>query len=130
MIADILAVYNLIKETVDEASILSALFSFDGTRKEGDEAIKVKINKVSDSQWFYEIEPYEDYILIPFPVNQAVHVDYGLEHGSQNPSVKFFRYVSSPLSRYSQGGEPNVKVDFFVFGYKPSDLMTSRKKKA
>lgn len=130
MISDILAVYNLIKETVDDASVLSTLFSYEGVRKEGNEAIKIKINKVTDNQWFYEIEPYEDYILIPFPVNQAVYVDYGLEKDSQNPSVKFFRYVSSPLSRYSQGGEPNVKVDFFVFGYKPSDLMASRKKKA
>lgn len=128
MIADILAVYNFIKDEVDNAVVLSALFSDEGTRIEGDESIKVKIHKVTDTQWFYEIEAIDDYVLIPFPVNPAVYVDYGMDNGSQNPSTKFFRYVSSPLSRYSGGGEPNVKVNFLVFGYKPADLLDKRKK--
>lgn len=127
MIGDILAVYNFLKEEVDDAVVLSALFSDEGKRIEGDEKINVRILPVSEDKWFYEIEPIDGYELIPFPVNPAVHVDYGTAKDSKNPSTKFFRYVSTPLSMYG-GGEANVKVNFLVFGYKPSDLINKRKK--
>lgn len=132
MISDALALYKFIDEKLEHASVFSALFSWTADRKEGDDVIKVHKVLVSGKEhmWFYSIEPYKDYIFIPFPVNPTVNVDFGVSPGEKNPDVKYFRYVSSPMARYSSGGEGNVKVDFFVFGYKPSDLMQRRKKQA
>lgn len=131
MISDILALYNFLKDETTEASILSALFSATGDRIKGDEGIQVIKHAIPDSQdkWFFEVKPILDYVFVPYPVNPAVSLDFGTPNGKPNPDSRFFRFVSTPLSLYSSGGEPNVLVNFIVYGYSPEDLMTKGKKK-
>ena len=130
MIPDVLTLYKFLDERLESKSIFSALFSWDGTKKQGDDVIKVLLHKVNENQWFYEIGTYNDYIFIPFPVNPVVNMDYGISNGEKNPNVKLFRFVASPLAIFNGYGEKNLKVDFFVFGYKPSDLLNRRKKQS
>jgi hypothetical protein len=129
MISDILALWNFIDKELDHASVFSTLFDAEGRILEGSEIVKINLHKAQQNSiiWFYEVVPYKDFVFVPFPVNPALFLDYGLLNNSSNPDAKLFRFVSSPLSRYSAGGEPNVKVDFMIFGYKPSDLMNRKK---
>lgn len=130
MISDVLALWNFLDEQLDTASVFSALFDADGNRKGGSDLVKVKLIRsgpVDGPIWFYQVEPYKDYVFVPMPVNPALYFDYGQLNSSNNPDARFFRFVASPMSRYSSGGEPNVKVDFMVFGYKPDDLMNRKK---
>ncbi|MEX0616275.1 MAG: hypothetical protein WD231_00515 [Candidatus Woykebacteria bacterium] len=100
MISDVLAVYKFLKETVEDITVIEALFSYDGILVEGDEVIKIRLHGTpgQDRVWFYEVLPYEDYIFVPFPVNPAVYVDYGKQNGKENPNAKFF--LGMLLARY------------------------------
>jgi hypothetical protein len=125
MISDILDLYKFVSKELESASVLKALFSWNGTKKSGSDKIKIQLhgNPASDKHWFYEVLPYENFIFTPIPVNPSVNVDFGKAENDKNPDSKYFRYVSSPLAKVMAGGEENVKVDFMVFGYVPEDLM-------
>lgn len=129
MLGDALALFSFIEKKVEENRIIQAHFGWDGTRISGSEWIKITVSCIprQNKIWFYHIQPYGGYIFIPFPVNPEVNVDYGTAVDDTNPSVEFFRYVSSPMARFTLGTEENLKVDFFVFGYLPTDLMTIKK---
>lgn len=131
MISDILALYTFLKDETAEASILSALLSSKGELIKGDVGIQIIKHDLPNSQdkWFFEVKKILNYVFVPYPVNPAVSIDYGTFVGNTNPDSRFFRFVSTPLSRYSVDGEPNVLVDFIVYGYSPDDLMTKGKKK-
>ena len=124
MIGDALALWELFEKRRDEFRIKSALFSPDGTRIEGDKELMVRTHTTSDERiWFYEILGPEKYVFVYMPVIPSVHLDYGTETNGHNPDAKFFRFVSNPLARFASGGDPNVKVNFMVFAYQPSDLL-------
>lgn len=129
MISDILSVVKFLDEHLEKGSIFSAMFDWQGNRKSGSEIVKVKTHPLPDRDdtWFYEVEEYKDYVFIPFPVIPSVYFDYGIVRNSKNADARFFRFVSSPMSKYSVGGEANLRVDFMVFGYKPTDLMDLKK---
>lgn len=125
MISDILALYNFVNKELESASVLKALFSWDGSKKSGSKEIEIKLhgNPSADKHWFYEVVPYKNFIFTPFPTNPSVNVDFGKAGNDKNPDSRYFRYVSTPLAKFTSGGEENVKVDFIVFGYIPEDLM-------
>lgn len=125
MISDILSLYDFLDKKLADASILKAFFSWEGTKKQGNEQIVLRLhgNPKVDKLWFYEVVPYKNFIFVPFPTNPSVNIDFGRAENDKNPDSKYFRYVSSPLAKVMSGGEENVKVDFMVFGYMPSDLM-------
>ncbi len=131
MISDILNLYYFIDKKLENASVLKALSSWDGTRKYGSKEINVHLsgNPLSDKIWFYDIMPYKNFIFIPFPVNPGVNVDFGKAQNEVSPDSKYFRYVASPLAKFASEGEENVKVDFVVFGYLVEDLLTKMKDK-
>ncbi len=125
MLSDIISLYELLDRKLADASILKALFSSNGNRTWGDENILVRMSgdPMTAKIWFYEIAPYKDYIFVPLPINPSVNVDFGKAPDENVPNSKFFRYVSSPMAKFTSGGEENVKVDFMVFGYKAEDLL-------
>ncbi len=129
MISDVLAVLKFIDENLEKSSIFSAMFDWKGELKSGDKTIQIQVIKVKDrnDQWFYKVQSYKDYVFIPFPVIPNVYFDYGRKSNDLNPEADMFRFVSHPMSTFTNGGEKNLKVDFMVFGYKPSDLMDMRK---
>ena len=125
MLSDILALYKFLNSELESASVLKALFSWDGSKKSGNKEVEIRLhgNPNKDKHWFYEVLPYKNFIFTPFPTNPSVNVDFGKVDNDKNPDSKYFRYVSSPLAKVMAGGEENVKVDFMVFGYIPEDLM-------
>lgn len=129
MLGDALALFDFIREEVDNNQIIQAHFSWDGTRISGDENISVGLtaNIKENKIWFYHINKFENYIFVPVPVNPMVYTNYGVQTGEKNPTTEFFRFVSSPLSKFVSGGEENLLTDFFVFGYLPDSLMKLRK---
>ena len=125
MISDILALYNFVNKELEQSSILKAFFSWDGSKITGDKEIKILLHRTTNNErcWFYEVLPYKNFIFTPFPTNPSVNLDFGAAENDKNPDSRYFRYVLSPLAKFTSGGEENVKVDFMVFGYIPEDLM-------
>ena len=72
----------------------------------------------------FAIDPLEDYQFIRIPVNVGGVVEDVGRFGEINPTADFFRYIE-----ISPGAGPprNVKVNFMVFAYKPSDLLSDSK---
>ena len=114
--------------------MISALFDWQGKRLVGDE--RVAINLCTDhndaapqpSVWWYLIEPLDDYQFIRVPVNPgAVIESLGTLGEEKNARAEYFRYVAVPDGRIRGGTPPNVKVNFMVFAYRPSDLLTVSK---
>lgn len=131
MISDILSLYSFVNKELENASILKALFSWNGNRVSGSKEINIRLHgdPRTDRIWLYEVLSYKNFIFVSFPVNAGVYVDFGKLSTDMNPDSKYFRYVASPLSKFTQGGEENVKVDFVVFGYIPEDLITKMREK-
>lgn len=126
MFSDVISLYNFLDKKLANASILKAMFLWDGSRKSGNTEINIRVhgNPSTDHTWFYEVTPYNDFVFVPFPVNPSVNIDFGKANTENVPNANFFRYVSSPIAKYASGGEDNVKVNFVVFGYKPDDLLS------
>lgn len=125
MIADALSLIEFLQKRWQQYTVISALFKWDGTRLEGDERIKTERITVGDLQdkWFYRVKEVEGYVFVYMPVIPTVYVDYGTLQGDQNPDAKVFRFVGNIFSPVISGGNPNVRVDFIVVGYKPKDLL-------
>ena len=129
MIADAITLIEFLKKYWEQYSVISALFDWKGQKIEGDERIAVEriIADGSENKWFYKIKELEEYVFIYMPVIPTVYVDYGMKIGEQNPNAKFFRFVGNIFSSVISGGNSNVKVDFIVVGYKPKDLLKTKK---
>ena len=132
MISDAIALYDLLRRIHGERKIISALFDWEGKRLEGDERLKVHKDRqtipISGPQWWYSIEPFEDYQFIRFPVNPGgVVEDLGAADGDQNPHQDCFRYIPTPDGTIRGSEQHNVKMNFMVFAYKPSDLLSTGK---
>ncbi len=132
MISDAIAMYDLIRRIYGEHKIIAALFDWKGERLEGDERLKVYFNEVGKGGdlWFYEIEPFEDYQFVRIPVNVGGVIEsLGTSEGEKNPQGKLFRYIPVFDGIIKGVIIPNVKVNFMVFAYKPSDLLATGKGK-
>jgi hypothetical protein len=127
MISDAIALYDLIRKIKHRHEVLSALFSWDGTRLKGDPrvVVKVRIGGVSEQDlWWYEVEPVNDFLFLRFPVNPGSVVESaGRDPNEPTSDTKYFRYVSGPSGAVQGHPLSNVRVNFMVFGYKPDDLL-------
>lgn len=125
MISDSLNLLEFVSKFLEERSTLKALFNWEGTRLEGTE--KIVVNKwnipTKENQWYYRIQAVDKYVFVPYPTNPSVYIDFGKYKEDNNPSADLFRFVSNPMSNFASGGLGNLKVDFLVFGYIPSDLL-------
>ena len=124
MIADAIAILNELKAHYDEWGVRNALFDWQGNRIEGDDDLRVEVTRdaTRDDCWFYHVHGPKGYEFVHMPVVAGVYPDYGHPAGSKNADARFFRYVPTPLSS-AMGGNPNVKVNFVVFGYPPKALL-------
>ena len=78
--------------------------------------------------WFFRVKEFDDYIFLHMPVLPgSVYTDNGTLQGEHNPDAKLLRYVRNVFSSVISGGNPSVKVDFVVMGYKPKDFLRSKK---
>lgn len=104
------------------------MLNADGARIEGDDFIVVDKISVQDNEkmWFYKVREELEYRFVYIPVIPSLHIDYGQNHGIQNPDAKVSRFVGNPLAKFTSVGEPNVLANFIVLGYKPKDLLSAR----
>jgi hypothetical protein len=114
--------------------VIGALFSFDGTRLDGSEKIRVELH--SDDKkpevWWYSVEEPEGYSFLREPVvPSSCHELIGTVAGEQNPDARYWRWVAPVLPGRIYGGAdaPSVKTNFLVFGYKPGALLRPTKPK-
>ncbi len=126
MISDAIALLELIHRIYRGRKIISALFDWEGKRLEGNERLKIDVHSEDATRWYYSVEPFEDYQFIRIPVNAGAVVEsLGTIAGESNPRAEYFRYIPVPDGRI-RGGEPtNVKVNFMVIAYKPSDILST-----
>jgi len=131
MIADAVALYDLIRRIYGEHKIIGALFDWKGNRLQGDERLKVQFQAVGKGGdlWFYRVEPVEDYQFIRIPVNAGGVIEsLGTVQGEKNADAEFFRYIPvHEEQKYSI--TPNAKANFMVIAYRPADLLTAGKGK-
>lgn len=127
MISDAIALYEILRKIKHRHEVLSALFSWDGTRLKGDARIVVRVRKGGAGEqdlWWYEVEPFEDYQFLRIPVNPgSVAESAGRDPRDPNSDTKYFRYVSGPSGAVQGHPLSNIRVSFMVFGYKPDDLL-------
>ena len=131
MISDAIALYDLIRRVYGEHSIIGALFDWTGKRIDGDERLKVKVDWVGKGRdlWFYHVEPFEDHQFIRIPVNVGGVIEsLGTFKGEKNAEAGLFRYIPAYEDK-NYPIQPNAKVNFMVFAYKPSDLLATGKGK-
>ncbi len=136
-IADAIALLELVRRIYGgykNRKIIGALFDWQGKRLQGDEKLNVKVHgtaQTGSSYWWYSVEPIDDYQFIRIPVNVGgvmEAVDKAEEQdqpsfAQQTPDARYFRYVhANPLKEWV-----NVRVNFMVFAYKPSDLLSTSK---
>jgi hypothetical protein len=133
MIGDAIALLGLLRKFDDNRRVLSALFSPDGTRLQGDDRIKVVIHDSRHPEHpeklvgrFYSIEPITGYEFVRMPVNPgAVIESIGCITATDTFDADFFRYIPVPdgLPRFG-GIVPNVMIRFMVYGYRIEDLLS------
>jgi hypothetical protein len=111
---------------VKDARVISALFDPEANLKHGDKKIRVLRHEHEDETvWWYEVEDFEDYSFVRFPVVGSGIVEMiGSRQDAKNPYARFWRWVGGGLpGRIYGGGSPNVRVDFVVVGYRPTALV-------
>lgn len=133
MIADALALIDFLKKNKDQYVTKSALFQWDGAHLEGSKEVEIEIIRFQEpekaNQWFYRVKPKEGYVFVHMPlIPGAVHVDNGQLVSDTNPNAEIFRYVGNMFSAVMSGGNPNVKTNFIVVGYRPKDLLNLKEK--
>lgn len=130
MISDVISLIDFFDKTKHSVSTKSALFRWDGTKIEGDNEIQIVLSSDPNNSkiWFYKVKDINPYVFVYMPVIPSLFIAYGVASGEKNPDAKFFRFVASPMSKFTSGGEENVKVDFIVVGYKPKDLLNIKEK--
>jgi hypothetical protein len=124
MIGEVISLIDFLRRNYQEYSTKSALFDYEGKKKEGDDLIEVeRINTDKPHIWFYKVKEKDEYVFIYMPVIPALYIDYGTHSGTTNPNSNIFRFVGSPMASFSSGGEANVISDFIVVAYKPKELL-------
>ena len=129
MIGDALALIEFLRKHSEALRVLSALIDWQGNVVDGDEKIGVEIIPIEDGKrvWYYRITGPEGYVFVHMPVIAGLHLDCARMHDRVTTDANYFRYVSTPLSGSIKGGAPNTEVDFLVYGYRPKDLLATRK---
>lgn len=125
MIADALALIDILSKNKDKFMIRSALFDARGHRISGSKAVEAQVITASNNPnvWFYRVKPLDGYVFMIMLV-VSCSIDYGTPTDLQYPSSEYFRFVSHPLSTFQSGGAPNILVNFAAIGYKPKQLLS------
>src|SRR3989339_2134884 len=125
MIADAIAIYELLTKKWSEYKVISALFKWDGTRIAGDENIEVKKHHSKEQgTWYYSIQEYHDFIFIRIPTNPSCVIEKaGIVNDERSGDSRYFRYVDISDGRLYGGIPANVKVDFMIIGYDPKTFL-------
>lgn len=123
-IADTKAFVEFLKSRWDELQVLSAMFDSDGKIIKGDGNLSVRKHPTDDEHvWFYEVSgPGYKFVHMP-TVASGLYADCGLPPNSKNPDARFFRYVNTPLAQLTKPAPKNTRVNFLVYGYRPTDLL-------
>ncbi len=138
-ISDAISMYGLIRQVYKNRQIVGALFDWEGKRVEGDDKLKVRRRTLFHNVWYYSVEPLDDYHFVRIPVNPGPVVEaidqraVEMQDPADSPQADSFRYVPVhwPEKPHTASGftyVPNAKVNFMVFAYKPSDLLSVSKK--
>lgn len=112
---------------INDTSVISAHFRWDGTRLHGDERIKVVRQEAQNTNtvWWYYVEEIPEYTFIRAPVIESCGYELaGQLVGDDVPNALVWRWVAQE----EQGvicnpGAPNLKVDFIVTGYRVEALI-------
>ena len=121
--------------SISSSAIISALFSWDGTKLHGED---IEVEKHPDgsrdpSVWWFFVKDRHDYEFVRIPVVQScAHELVGLVAGEKNPDHRYWRWVPhAPQGMIIDGQSirANLKVDFIVVGYKPRALVEHFTKK-
>ena len=127
MISDAIALYDLIRKVKHRHEVVSALFSWEGSKIKGDPRIAVSVHKGGPGEedlWWYQIEPLEDYRFLRIPVHPGSIVESACREPNQpNSDTRSFRYVSGPSGAVQGHPLSNIRVSFMVFGNKPDDFL-------
>lgn len=124
MIADAIAIYELLTKKWSEYKVISALFKWDGIKMDGDENIKITKHNAENDIWFYSVDDYKNYIFIRIPTNSSCVIEkVGTVTGEKSADSKYFRYVAVPDGCIYGGTLPNVKVNFMIIGYDPKTFL-------
>lgn len=124
MIADAIALYELLRRVYGERQIMSGLFDWDGTRIAGDSRLKINVHPFGEEGviWYYSVEPVEDFEFVRIPVSAGGLIeDLRREPTEKNTTTEYFRYIRAVVS--TDADRWNVKVRFMVIGYRPEDLL-------
>lgn len=111
------------------SDVISAHFSWDGTRAEGSDKIEIEkhTEEKSPETWWYTVKPLPDYMFVRIPLTASgIQELLGCVSGESNPDSCYWRWVALPKPGVIVGGNytpPNAKVDFMVIGYKPKAVI-------
>lgn len=113
---------------IASAAIVSAFFTWDGTRTHGDE---IEVERHADEKdaavWWYSVRDRDGYVFVRIPVVQScAHELVGTLVGENNPDPRYWRWVAQERQGVIVGGgsvPPTLKVDFIVIGYKPKAIV-------
>ncbi len=112
---------------VKGAGVISAHFAVDGQRIGGSDKIEVEKHETEDKGvWWFSVKDVKDYTFVRIPlVDSCLDELAGVEQGEVNPDARYWLWTTRPrTSTIVDGGEPpNIKVEFFVIGYKPKALL-------
>ena len=113
--------------SVAGADVVAAHFKWDGTMVEGSNKIAIRKHYEEEhpDRFWLEVEAFEDYTFVRFPVVQnGAHELIGMVKGQTNPDARYWRWVAPVPPGAIVGGErPNLMVDFVVVGYRPKALI-------
>jgi hypothetical protein len=119
---------------VASSAVVSALFTWDGTRIHGDEIeVERHMDAADPAVWWYSVMDRDGYVFVRIPVVQScAHELVGTVAGEKNPDHRYWRWVAQERQGVIVGGgssPPSLKVDFIVVGYKPKALVEHFAKK-
>jgi hypothetical protein len=109
------------------SDVISAYFSWDGTRLEGSEMIVVEKHQDANdpASWWFSVRDELDYVYVRYPVVEScAHELVGQEPGQPNPDARFWRWVAPvPPGAIAGPRRLNLAVNFIVVGYRPKALV-------
>ena len=108
------------------SEVISALFSWDGTRLSGSDGVEIVKHDVDEpGVWLYSVQEKDGYTFVRMPtVPTAVVELLGTVKGESNPDARYWRWVGNREPGVIAGpGSPNAKTDFVVIGYRPKALV-------
>ncbi len=117
-----------LRKRVKDAHVMSAYFTWEGTRVHGSKAIAIEIHPTENSAvWWYSVDAPSGYVFVRMPtVESCAHELVGRLAGESNPDARYWRWVAPERQGVLVSGDqepPNLKVDFIVVGYQPQALV-------